>query len=181
MALAQPPTTDRLRGAFLRLVRAVWPQLLYFATYEAKVVASSPPAATQSQLGGLTWVVSVVFTDAAVAAILPPLAGITMWPGPVWGYSQPAVGSLVRVQFVNGDPSKPAIVGLDPSTLPTAINVGPLAGAKFAARITDPVSVTFTTADAALILDSNSKPCSAPNPIVLTGTITGGSVLVKAA
>ena len=119
MAVVPPIPTDRLRGAFLAMVRAVVPQLLFFGTYEAKVVTSSAPSAVQSQLGGVTWVVSAAFTDVAIAKVLPPLANLTMWPGPVWGYSQPAPGSLVRVSFVNGDPSKPAIVGLDPSTPPT--------------------------------------------------------------
>ena len=119
MALIPPVPTDRLRGAFLAMVKAVLPQVLFFGQYEARVVTSSAPSAVQSQLGGLTWVVSAAFTDAAIAKLLPPLANITMWPGPVWGYSQPAPGSLVRIGFVNGDPSKPAIVGLDPSTPPT--------------------------------------------------------------
>lgn len=114
MALVPAVPTDRLRGAFLAMVYAVAPQLLYLGTYEARVVAASPPSIVQSQLGGLTWVVSAVFSDPAIAKVLPPLANITIWPGPVWAFSAPAPGSLVRIAFVNGNPSKPAIVGLDP-------------------------------------------------------------------
>lgn len=140
MAVVPPIPTDRLRGAFLALVRAVVPQLLFFGTYEAKVVTSSPPSPVQSQLGGLTWVVSAIFTDPAIALVLPPLANLTMWPGPVWGFSQPVPGSIVRVGFVNGDPSKPAIVGLDPSTPPTSVLIGgplalPLVGATALAGV----------------------------------------------
>ena len=113
------------------MVKAIMPNLLFFGTYEARVVTAAPPAAVQSQLGGVTWVVSAVFTDPAIVKLLPPLANLTMWPGPVWGFSAPAPGSLVRVQFVNGDPSKPAIVGLDPATPPTSVSIGgPLAATK---------------------------------------------------
>lgn len=185
MALIPLTQTDRLRRAFLSMVKAVAPQLLYLGTYEANVVASSAPATTQSQLGGVTWVVSCAFTDAALVKILPPLANITVWPGPVWGYSVPAVGSLVRVGFVNGDPSKPAIVGLDPSTPPTSVVVGPLAAAHPVGRIGDAVTVTFTAADAALISAPSGPsggPCSAPGgAFTLTGTITAGSPIVKSA
>ena len=155
MALIPPVPTDRLRGAFLAMVKAVLPQVLFFGQYEARVVTSSAPSAVQSQLGGLTWVVSAAFTDAAIAKLLPPLANITMWPGPVWGYSQPAPGSLVRIGFVNGDPSKPAIVGLDPSTPPVAVSIGapigapPLAGPLV---LSAPLVSLLTTAGAAAAL-----------------------------
>jgi hypothetical protein len=124
MALITLTQSDRLRRAFLAMVNAVAPNLLFLGQYEAKVVTSSAPVAVQSQLGGVTWVVSAVFTDAAVAKVLPPLANITVWPGPVWGYSQPVPGSLVRIAFVNGDPSKPAIVGFDPSVPATSVSIG---------------------------------------------------------
>ena len=179
MALAPITQTDRLRGAFLSMVRAVAPQLLYLGVYEAKVITSSAPSATQSQLAGLTWVVSAAFTDVAIAKLLPPLANITMWPGPVWGYSQPVPGSLVRVGFVNGDPSKPAIVGLDPSTPPTSVVVGPSLAALPSARSTDPVSVTLTALQIGQIVAPNGGgPCTG-GPITLTGTITAGSLIVK--
>lgn len=155
MAVVPPIPTDRLRGAFLAMVRAVVPQLLFFGTYEAKVVTSSAPSAVQSQLGGVTWVVSAAFTDVAIAKVLPPLANLTMWPGPVWGYSQPAPGSLVRVSFVNGDPSKPAIVGLDPSTPPTLVSIGAPVGTPPLASplvLSAPLVSLFTSAGAAAAL-----------------------------
>lgn len=183
MAVVPLIQSDRLRRAFLALVKSVAPQLLYLGQYEARVITSSAPSAVQSQAGGVTWVVSAAFTDAAIAKILPPLANLTVWPGPVWGYSQPVAGSLVRIAFVNGDPSKPAIVGFDPSTAPTAINLGPLAAAHPVGRIGDAVSVTFTALDAAGITAVGlGSPCTlTAGVLTLTGTITAGSPLVKSA
>lgn len=124
MSLVPAIPTDRLRGAFLAMVKAVAPNLIYAATYEYRVISSSAPGGTQSTLGGVTWVVSAIPADPVIVKLLPPVANITMWPGPVWGYSVPAVGSLVRVAFVNMDPSKPAIVGLDPTLPATSVTLG---------------------------------------------------------
>ena len=146
MALVPPVPTDRLRGAFLALVKSVAPQLLFLGTYEARVVTASAPSAAQSQLGGVTWVVSAVFTDPAIVKVLPPMANLTMWPGPVWGFSAPAPGSLVRVSFVNGDPSKPAIVGLDPATPPTAVTIGAPVGLPLMTATAQTAITAFATA-----------------------------------
>lgn len=153
MALIPPTPTDRLRGAFLALVRAVAPQLLYLGTYEYKVLVASPPSPAQSQVGGLTWVVSAIPADAALLKILPPVANITLWPGPVWGYTAILTpGQIVRMSFVNGDPSKPAIVGLDPSTPATPASpvfLGSAAGKPLVGAAALAVAITNASSAAA--------------------------------
>lgn len=53
-----------------------------------------------------------------------PLANITLWPGPDGGYSIPIPGSRVLVEFHEGSPSKPAVCGLDPNSVPAPITLG---------------------------------------------------------
>ena len=118
---ALPPTvTDRMRAAFLSLVRAVAPQLLYLGVYEYRVVTTQ--AATNP--GDVTWAISGVPADPAILLLLPPLANITIWPGAVWGYSVPTPGSLVRIGFINADPSKPYVAGFGPTAPPVSVSIG---------------------------------------------------------
>ncbi len=77
-------------------------------------------------------------------------------------------GDQVTLGFLGGDPQKPFAVAM--GQLETAT--------KQVARNGDSVSVTFTTADAALILappGTSGGPCSAAGNITVTGTITSGT------
>lgn len=53
-----------------------------------------------------------------------PLANITLWPGPSGSYAVPTPGSKILVEFHEGSPSKPAVCGLDPSSVPAPITLG---------------------------------------------------------
>lgn len=145
MALLPPPVTDRLRGAFLSLVRSVAPQLLYLGCYEYRIVTSQPPTTP----GDLTWSISGVPADAALLPLLPSLAGISMWPGPVWGYSMPVVGSIALVGFVNADPRKPYVAALGPTAPPTSVAIGSAAATPVALAV--PLAAAVHTASASAI------------------------------
>ena len=139
-----PLVTDRLRGAFLSMVRAVAPQLLYLGVYEYRVVTTQAPVVPGDQ----TWSISGVPADAALLPLLPPLAGISMWPGPVWGYSVPSPGSVVRIGFVNADPSKPYVQGLGPTAPPISVVLGSPAATPVALAVPLAAAVAAASASA---------------------------------
>ncbi len=106
---------DRLSGAFLRIIKALLPRLIYAGTYEYRVLVATigPPT-----------MIDCVAVDPDVAAVLPvELNELTLWPGPSGAVAVPSPGTTVRIAFANMDPSKPMVVGLDPTTPPTTVQM----------------------------------------------------------
>lgn len=144
--MTQP--VDRLTASMQAILSALLPSLYCYVQWEMNVVSASPPSPP-----GLPGTPSVFTTpamvtctpiDAKVAALLPQSVNIPMWPGPSGAVSLPTVGSIVRVGFINADPSKPAIMGTDPQTMPTVSLVGALK--VFASTATDPGAGALLTA-----------------------------------
>jgi hypothetical protein len=114
---------------------------------------------------------------------LPDLADIPLWQGTGGALAVPALGSQVRVRFLNADRTKPIISGLD-TNAPQSVAIdggGPAVG-----RVNDPVKVTFTVADftplaAGLLCAGSGSPptvSGTAQPFDITGVITGGSAKV---
>lgn len=105
--------TDRLRAAWEQILIAILPSLATYVRWEYRVtgVQPGPP---------------VLVSGSPVAGACPfgTLANITLWPGPSGCYALPAVGSLVLVEFHEGNPAKPSVCGLDPNVPPTEIVLG---------------------------------------------------------
>lgn len=141
--------SDRLREAIEAVLDALQPRLKYFALWEYRVVVVSPGP-------------PVKIDARSTIDDMPDLAGIELWPGPSGAIAVPMIGSRVRVGFINGDPARPAIFGLDPESSPTLTMLGGAVG-PFVARIGDSVLVTGVR------LGSDTA----------TGTITSGSVKVQ--
>ena len=127
---------------------------------------------------------------------MPDLELKTIWPGTQGDSATVQLSSTCDVRFQEG--GLPIVSNWDPGGKPTKrtidasaeVDVGPSAaavnlagGGQAVGRVGDKVSVTFTLADAALILappGTGGGPCSMLNPITLTGTITAGSSKVAA-
>lgn len=119
-----------------------------------------------------------------VSTGMPDLQHVMVRPGVPGAKATHTLGARVVVGFIDRDPTRPVVVAFEDAEgagfLPTALAINAstsiaLAGGGAAlGRVGDSVSVTFTTADAALIA-SPSGACSTPAPITLTGTITAGS------
>ena len=113
------PTSDRFRAALLGFIQQLMPNLPYYGRYRYTVVTAAAPTPPS-----MTYTISGTPADPLIAKLLPPLANITMTPGNVWGFSIPVPGSVVVVGFMNGDPSLPEVIAMDPTTPPTAVYVG---------------------------------------------------------
>ncbi len=142
--------SDRLRGAFEDILDALLPRLNYYVLWEYRVVLVSP---------GPPVTIDARTSDPS----MPDLAGVRIWPGPGGVIAVPAIGSRIRVGFINGDPSRPAVLGLDPESQPTLTMIGGAPGA-FVARVGDTVSVPGVQAGGATVI----------------GTILTGSATVQA-
>jgi hypothetical protein len=105
-------STDRLTGIMRAVVRALIPKLAYYAQWEY-VVTSQPSTGSGT--------VQVSGTASSPDAPIPTLASIDIWPDAGGTVAVPAVGSRVRVGFVDADARKPAIMGLDPLMPPTQV------------------------------------------------------------
>jgi hypothetical protein len=99
------------------MIGAFLPALAPYLQWEYEVVDVTP---------GLPVLISgkPVATTGLYACPFGPQANIKLWPGPSGGYSTPVVGSLVLLAFNDGNPAKPRIAGLDPSTPPTSTKFG---------------------------------------------------------
>lgn len=115
-----------------------------------------------------------------VSTGMPSLSNVIVRPGVPGVQAQYLLGSRVLVGFVNADPGRPVVIGFEDAGgsgfLPTSLSL--LGGAAAIGRVGDAVQVTFTTADAALILapaGTVGGSCSAAGPITVSGKITSGS------
>jgi hypothetical protein len=98
---------DRMRDALEGINRALNPREVFALQWEYAVIDAKP---------GPPVTIDCAAVDAETTEHLPAqLTGLTLWPGPSGFVAQPAPGSIVRVGFINGDPSKPVVVGLDPN------------------------------------------------------------------
>lgn len=141
---------DRLRDAIVTILDSLLPNIRYGWLWEYRVVVVSPGP-------------PVTIDARSLDASMPDLAGVELWPGPSGAIAVPAIGSRIRVGFINADPARPAVLGLDPQASPTLTMVGGVPG-SFVARIGDSVLVTGVQAGGA----------------TATGTITSGSTTVQA-
>jgi hypothetical protein len=165
---------DRIKKALANFVESCLPRIDYLATYPGRVVAQ----------GGTN-----SFDFQPDSTKVPGVSGVPVRFGLPGVSVQLALGSSPRatLAFAEGDPAQgfldlweqPGLSSLtvDPSA---TVNLGPAAAAV--GRVGDQVQVTFSIADAALILTGAGpgSPCSAVGPITLTGTITAGSPKVNA-
>lgn len=100
-----PPTNlDRLWNSFRALVRAESPTLTFAGIYEygIQAVHGTAPSAT----------VDCSPTDTTIP--LPPLVNIPMRSAVDGTTVTPTIGSNCLVMFVNADPSRPVVFGVDP-------------------------------------------------------------------
>lgn len=104
---------DRLFQALRRVNDAINPRLAFSMTWEYQVIIAEPGPPVK---------IDCEVLDPETAGVLPQqLVGIVMWPGPSGFVAQPAPGTVVRIGFVNGDPSKPFVAGLDPNSQPMLV------------------------------------------------------------
>jgi hypothetical protein len=107
------PVSDRLRSALVRTNIALNPRLAFSLEWEYRVLVATPGPPVK---------IDCEFVDPEETGVLPAqLVGLVLWPGPSGIVAQPVPGTIVRIGFVNGDPSKPAVVGLDPNATPLLV------------------------------------------------------------
>jgi len=122
--LATDPTAkDRTMRGFRELVRSQFPFMTYSTFWSYTVV--NPTATT----------IDAVTSDARVP--LPELTSVPLLPSVLGENATFASGAACIVTFVNGDPSRPVVVGGDYSNPPTHAKL--MGGGLKAARVTDPV------------------------------------------
>lgn len=160
-------TPDRLLDALRRVNRSLNPNVAYAMVWEYRVIAATPGPPVK---------IDCEAVDPETEGVLPQqLAGMVLWPGPSGCIAVPQPGTLVRIQFVNGDPSKPTVVGLDPNSSPLLVMLDGSPG-PFVSRIGDTITITpAQIVAAAMVAGSNPVTAGAP----LLGTITSGSVKVQ--
>jgi hypothetical protein len=140
---------DRLAKALASILAALLPTIAYYAIYEYRVLVAKPLAPPPTPvLSGRSVTVDCVAIDPPVLATFPrELSGLVIWPGPSGLVAIPAVGSLVRVGFVNGSPARPYIQGLDPAGIPTGSSM-----LSFASSLSTAVSTPQCAAAGLLLL-----------------------------
>lgn len=166
-------TADRLQDALRRVNTALNPQQAYALVWEYRVLVAQPGPPVK---------IDCEAVDPDTQAILPKqLVGIILWPGPSGCIAVPQPGTLVRIGFANGDPAKPMVVGLDPSSQPILVMLDGSPG-PFIARVGDAIQWLVSPALAAAITAPPSGgPCSVTPgpPVTISGTITSGSLKVQ--
>lgn len=129
--MIEPESTDRLKAALESILGLLMPRLAYSLQWEGVVLLAVPPTPSAAFVSGLyqgpaTYTtpgfVNVQLVDADALSMFGP--SFSAIPIPLWGDASgfvcvPTVGSLVRVGFVNGSPTKPFIAGTDPTIFPT--------------------------------------------------------------
>jgi hypothetical protein len=126
-----PESTDRLKSSLETLFRLMGPRAAYTIQWEGVVLLATPATPSPAFVSALYQGPATFTTPATVNVQLtdPDAVGVfglgfSAIPIPIWAdaggwVSVPTIGSLVRVGFVNADPSKPYIAGFDPMVLPT--------------------------------------------------------------
>lgn len=113
--------SDRLQDALRQVLAALLPELVYYTAWEYQVLAATPLIVAPLPMpAGTTVKIDCVAVDPPVVATFPrTLSGLPVWPGPSGLVAIPLVGTLVRVGFLNGDPTKPHIQALQPGAIPS--------------------------------------------------------------
>jgi hypothetical protein len=102
---------DRLITSLRRVNAAINPRLPFDAQWEYRVIVATPGPPVK---------IDCEAVDPETTATLPAqITGLVLWPGPSGFLAVPQSGSIVRIGFINGDPSKPIVQGLDPDSTPT--------------------------------------------------------------
>lgn len=133
-ATIKPTTADRMLAALRALIRAEFPRLAYLGLYEYVVQAAD----------GLT--VDASPTDTTIP--MPSITKIPIYTGLPGTLCTPAIGSKLVVCFLNGDPTRPTIIGAfdgnNLATFPLIFIAGglPIQGA---ARVGDAVGPFLVT------------------------------------
>jgi hypothetical protein len=104
---------DRLRTALESTLAGLLPSLAAYVKWEYRVVSATPGE-------------PVLVSGSPVSAACPfgTLANIQLWPGASGGYAVPAPGTLITVEFHEGNTEKPAVANLDPSVPATLVTLG---------------------------------------------------------
>jgi hypothetical protein len=133
-AIVKPTTADRLAAAWRALVRAEQPSQTFLGTYSYAVQATD----------GKT--VDAAPTDTTIP--LPPITKVPIYTGLPGTTCKPAVGSILAIGFLNGDPSRPFVAGVfdgsNTATAPLIAIAGPLP-TQAAARVGDAVGPFLVT------------------------------------
>lgn len=141
------PNASRRAQAFARLLAAHDPAARFRGVHEYRVVTQSGERLNLQPVRS--------------RAALPDLARVPVRAGVPGVKAKHAPGSQVLVAFLDGDPSRPAVVGFDapdqPGWMPTLLEIG-AAPTLGVARVTDPVQAG-----------------------AFAGVITAGSLRIKAA
>jgi hypothetical protein len=100
---ADPPTLDRLLLSLRTLIRAQAPTFTFFGTFEYSIVAA--------RSSGIYAVVDVAPVDTSLS--LPSATNLTLRPSSIGEAVQSVqAGQKCRVQFLDANPAKPVVVGL---------------------------------------------------------------------
>lgn len=180
-ALVKPTQQDRLLAVFRALIRSVFPRLTYLGVFSYAVQATD----------GVT--VDAAPTDTTVP--LPPLTKVTLRTGIPGSKVTPAIGSLLAVGFLNGDPSNPIVYGVFDSNTAQLVQMN--GGARTIFCLGDAFSITgatisiagtFATGGAATVtaggpgVGSVSGPCTiTPGTASIAGTLNAGADPTQAA
>ena len=164
--------TDRLRESLESIVSLVIPRvvdaLAVWARWEYRVTGVSPGP-------------PVLVSGSPVSASCPfgPLASITLWPGPDGAYAIPQPGTLVLLEFHEGNSAKPAICGLDPSGVPTLTTLGGGSPSNFislaplvSGELTK-IAAAFSTFIPGSGGASFPQPYVSPGPVASTKVVSG--------
>jgi hypothetical protein len=105
--------SDRLQSALRGVNQALNPRQVFAMTWEYTVIDATPGPPTK---------IDCQVVDGETSAHLPQqLTQLVLWPGPSGIVAVPQPGSIVRIGFVNGDPTKPFVAGLDPNGTPLMV------------------------------------------------------------
>lgn len=170
--MSDPNALDRFMSAIRALIRSELPRLKFLGTWEYSVSGVN---------GDST--VNAAPTDADAG--LPALNNLSIVSGPEGGTSAPTPGNLCYVRFINGDPTRPVIVGnqalVRTSTFDATetVNVGPSAdtvvlagGDAPVARDGDAVAVYFGTPGVGLSIQGTFQIGTPTTAGAFSGTIT---------
>lgn len=152
--------TDRLRLAWQQILTGLLPALATYVRWEFRVTSVNPGP-------------PVLISATPVSSECPfgqsgGISNITLWPGPSGAYAVPAIGSLVLLEFHEGNPAKPSIAGLDPNVPPTPITLG---------SGTDPIAMSaLVSTELGKIAATLATGSNSGGPVVFADPYTPGPV-----
>ncbi len=170
--MIEPNALDRFMGAIRALIRAELPRLKYLGTWAYSVTGVNGDGTVNASPSDL---------DAG----LPALNNLSIVSGPEGGTAAPTPGNACYVRFINGDPTRPVVVGnqavVRVATFDATeqVNVGPSAGTVVlaggdapVARDGDAVAVYFGTPGTGISIQGNFQIGTPTTAGAFTGTLT---------